>query len=154
MKFNEILLEIIKMKNLLTIFLLIIVQFAFGQSGSIQGTVTDEEGDSLMFANITLRKNDVINLKIQTDENGFYRFDHLEAGNYILEIKYVGYLTRKIVAVKVNENSTEFINLNLYLSLDFIPFFEIKFQPKYNPWNFTQSTTFSADEIQRSPIKN
>ena len=74
------------MKNLLTIFLLIFVQFVFGQSGSIQGTVTGEDGDTLMFVNITLKKNDVVISKIQTDMNGNYSLHHLDAGIYPIVI--------------------------------------------------------------------
>lgn len=142
------------MKNLLTIFLLIIVQFAFGQSGSIQGTVTGEDGDTLMFATITLKKNDVVISKIQTDMNGNYSFYHLDAGIYEVSISYVGYQIWNIVKINLSEHQTQLVNT--VLSLNTCCFCDIKIeqQVNINPYNLTQSTTFSADEIGRSPHKN
>lgn len=143
------------MKNLLTIFLLIIVQFAFGQSGSIQGTVTNEEGDSLMFAIVKITKNDVLVFETQTDINGNYSFNNLEAGIYEGSISYVGYNLWTIVEINISEYQTQFVNVTLHY--DNCCFCEVRIkqqQVNINPWNFTQSTTFSTDEIQRNPIKN
>lgn len=143
------------MKNLLTILLLFLVHFVNGQSGSIQGTVTDEDNKPAMFANITLEKNDIIVCQVQTDINGNYAFHHLESGLYKVVIYYVGYNPWNITEINISNNKTQFINTalkqwNCCFCETNIPHKE----SSKNTWDLTQGTTFSSDKIQRSPHKN
>lgn len=140
------------MKNLLTILLLFLVHFVNGQSGSIQGTVTEEDNKPVMFANITLEKNDVMVFQTQTDIDGNYAFHHLESGTYNVIISYVGFAAKRFVNVMILDNQKVELNTNLYH--DCYPIDIPYTQPKNNPWDLIQGATFSNDDIQRSPHKN
>lgn len=140
------------MKNLLTIFLLIIVQFAFGQSGSIQGKIISYHGDTVTFATVEIIKNDVLIFTTQTDISGNYSFNNLGAGIYNIETSYVGYATTRVKDIILSEYQEKQLNIRLYNECFMVEFFHK--ERLINPWNFTQSTTFSAKEIERMPIKN
>lgn len=143
------------MKNLLTIFLLIIVQFAFGQSGSIQGVVIDNEtNEPLMFATVAIIQNGKLIRGVQTDFDGKYQFDSLIVGTYDIEVRYVGYEKTEVKKIKVVSSETTLMNLTLKNALDCCCI-KIETRPVLiNFWDLTQGTTFSADEIGRSPHKN
>ena len=90
------------MKNvLLTLFLLVAcIHGAFAQT-ALYGTVTDDTGESVIFASIVLYKNDILIDGRETDFDGHYRFDSLDAGTYEVEASYVGYETKRIKDVNV-----------------------------------------------------
>jgi outer membrane receptor protein involved in Fe transport len=68
---------------------------------TINGTITDEEtGKGISFANISINQN----RGTVSDENGKYTFENIKAGDYVLQISYVGYESlRKKINVKENE---------------------------------------------------
>ena len=73
---------------------------AFAQT-TLHGTVTDEKGEPVIFASIALYKNDLLIDGRETDFDGNYRFDSLDAGTYEVEASYVGFETKRIKDVKV-----------------------------------------------------
>jgi hypothetical protein len=67
------------------------VSLGFAQSGSIQGTVTDNDsGEPLPATNIYLAE---LQRGASTDANGEYSIDNLPAGTYTLRVTYIGYST-------------------------------------------------------------
>ena len=77
-------------KLLLTgIFLLSFCLYAFAQSGTITGTITDAEtGEPVISANIFIPS---IERGAATDVDGEFTIDNVQTGTYTLRITYVGY---------------------------------------------------------------
>ena len=68
------------------------------ENGSISGSVLDQtNGDPLAFASILLKNKEghVLTGTI-TDGNGVFQFTELTAGEYLLEIEFIGYTTQQI----------------------------------------------------------
>jgi len=81
--------------RLFTIMSLLFGVFAYAQTGSISGTVTDAAtGEPLLGTNIVVRGT---NTGATTNENGYYKLE-LEPENYTIEVFFMGYetLTRDI----------------------------------------------------------
>lgn len=68
----------------------------------VSGQVTEDSGQSIPFATVSLEKTDFI---IMSDENGKYNFKNVKAGNYILKVSAIGFTTsKKHIEVKgINE---------------------------------------------------
>ncbi|MUP44575.1 TonB-dependent receptor [Gramella sp. BOM4] len=81
--------------KILTMLGLLFSVFAFAQTGTLSGTVIDAAtGEPLLGTNIIVRGT---NTGATTNENGYYELD-LEAGDYTIDIYFIGYetLTRDI----------------------------------------------------------
>lgn len=77
------------MKRTLLFFLsLFLMQAAFAQSGTIQGTITDEIGLGLPGANIYIAS---LERGAVTDLNGDFQFVDVAPGTYEMEITFLGY---------------------------------------------------------------
>lgn len=86
-----------------SLILLLISISAFAQSGSVKGTVTDDEtGESLVGVNILIKgtSNGTI-----TDETGQFLLEGISSGPQVLVISYIGYATKEI-SVNVTANQT------------------------------------------------
>ena len=71
---------------------------AFAQKGtSITGTVTDELGDPMPIATVTVTENGKLVKGVNTDINGDFSIEINAAnGDYILSVTFIGYKTEKI----------------------------------------------------------
>ena len=91
------------MKNLFFLLVTLTSLNLFSQNnGSIKGNVIDMEanGEPLLFADVTLKGTD---LKTRTNFNGNFEITNVDAGKYVLEIRFLGFETLKM-PVEVNEN--------------------------------------------------
>ncbi len=70
------------------LFVAFFANMAFAQTGSITGTVTNEEGEPVPTANVLLVE---AGLGDATNLEGEYSIDNVEAGTYTLRITFVGY---------------------------------------------------------------
>ena len=79
------------MKNLSLSFLLLFLYF--NASGtSVQGTLQDMDGSPLHFANVLLYDSDSTLVKLEyTAEDGSFNFQQVSAGDYWIQISYIGY---------------------------------------------------------------
>ncbi len=73
------------------IFFLFVSALALAQSSTLKGIVKDTTGKMLPYATVILQKNGTEIGATQTDESGTYSFKALNAGNYDVEVSYVGY---------------------------------------------------------------
>lgn len=75
----------------LSLFLLLLTRFtASAQSDfSISGRVTNEKGNPLKGATVFIANSQRITA---CNDQGYFRFDHLDAGNYQLNVTMIGYL--------------------------------------------------------------
>jgi iron complex outermembrane recepter protein len=95
--------------NIIFPFLFLSV-FSFGQSGVIHGKVIDaKSGKNLPFATVLIKDEFTGTF---TDKNGNYRLPGLAAGEYLLEVSYLGYERQTRLAV-VGGNDTLVIGFGL-----------------------------------------
>ena len=91
------------MKSTLVLFLLFLSATIFAQEGSLKGVLLDGEFDNepLVFATVTIQGT---GLTVNTDEKGEYYLE-IESGTYTLVFDFVGYESKKIKNVVVEEKS-------------------------------------------------
>jgi hypothetical protein len=95
------------MKSITTCFFVLIlgISNSFSQY-SISGKISDEQKQSLPFANIVIQKiGSLQNIKgTVSGDNGDYLLENISLGNYIIEISMLGYKTQKINEIQINSN--------------------------------------------------
>lgn len=96
--------------NLSVFFTLFFIGSLFAQNGIIRGNVFDKDtGEPILYGTIRLGGTD---RGTNTDENGFYTFSNVEAGEYNLIVTYVGYDSISVpVTLAPNKIVTKQINL-------------------------------------------
>ncbi|WP_165041619.1 TonB-dependent receptor [Dysgonomonas sp. ZJ709] len=101
---------------LLTLIILFSVQFAFAQS-KISGTAVDLSTSSpIEFTNIALLHKDSTFVKgIASDEKGYFVFDNIPDGDYLLTASYVGY-EKKCIPVSKSGKDINVGNVTLQTS--------------------------------------
>jgi outer membrane receptor protein involved in Fe transport len=127
----------------------------FAQSStSLQGTVTDEKGEPVMFANVALKKNGTLVTGAQTDFDGKYSFNDIEAGTYDVEVSYVGYQTKTTADVVVLAGRTLTFNVSISQGIDIEEVVVIWVRPLVEQDNTTQGTVVTAKDIDKLAVKN
>ena len=150
-----------RLKSTLYLFLFIIFscysQGIFSQS--IKGRVTTSSGNPLQKATVSLKGQ---GFKTITNVNGEYEINNIKAGNYILEISFVSYLTEKkqvevkegqvsTVNILLSEKSTELQNVSIFGKMNK----EQETSSRSSEKNANNITNIiSAAAMQRSPDVN
>lgn len=96
--------------------LLVSAALAFGQTsrGTVSGTVTDPAGAVVAGATVTLTSTDTSNARTATtNDEGFYRFDAVDLGNYSVGVAATGFGTLTKTNIVVNANQTSVIDASL-----------------------------------------
>jgi TonB-dependent receptor len=149
-------------KAIFTILFVIIGATAFAQTtGKISGTVADKKtGETLIGVSVKLSGTPKA---IGTDVDGKYAIGGLIPGNYILEVSYVGYATKKITEIEVKAGETTSLNIILEEAGNLLNQVTITASYKQESVNalYAQqknssviSDGISSDQIKRSPDKN
>lgn len=101
------------MRKLFTLLLslLAIAQFhaQVGQ-GALKGTVTDESGTGVPFANIALKMNQNLASGTATDFDGNFEMKPIPPGTYTVEITSLGYAPVQITNVRISSDKTTFLD--------------------------------------------
>ena len=96
------------MKAINTVLFVLLCLIGYSQGSSIKGQLIDNEGQALMFANVSLYTlQDSSLYKVETsDEAGVFRLRGINAGEYYLHTSYVGSQDLYIpdIALKNNED--------------------------------------------------
>ncbi len=129
---------------------------AFGQSSqSLQGTVTDAEtGEPLMFATVALKKGGTPITGTQTDFDGKYSFNGIDAGTYDVEVSYVGYSTAAITDVVVYSGKAITVNIQMSQGVQLDVIEVVYTVPLVEQDNTSQGATVTAAEIGKLASKN
>lgn len=110
------------MKHIVMGVFVLITSFAYAQTGSIQGTVLDDEsGEPLIGANALIKGSTTGTI---TDIEGHFTIQNVEAGSQTLVITYVGYVSKE-VPVQVTDGSTRNVG-NIRLALDAVGLNEVE----------------------------
>jgi outer membrane receptor protein involved in Fe transport len=142
--------------TLLFFIMLVSAVTAFGQtsSQSLQGTVTDETGEVVMFANVALYKNGALITGTQTDFDGKYSFNDIDAGTYDIVVSYVGYSNKRIADVVVFAGKSITLNVEISQGIE-LDVIEVVYQvPLVEQDNTTQGTVVTSKEIDKLASKN
>lgn len=96
---------------LLLLFFLPVISFAQNAT-TISGIVTDEKSEPMAGATVTAEKGSFRKM-VQTDANGRFRFDNLDAGAYRLTITFIGYAQQVISDVRGESLGAEGLRVTL-----------------------------------------
>ncbi|MEM6963427.1 MAG: TonB-dependent receptor [Bacteroidota bacterium] len=89
-------------KILVPVLLLAFTLAAYGQNATLAGKVNDLSGEPLGFASIVLEGT---TSGTTADENGVFIIENVIAGNYIVTVKFLGYLTQSVeITLKEGES--------------------------------------------------
>jgi hypothetical protein len=76
---------------ILSFALILLSAMSFAQSGTIRGFVYDEKtGEPVIFTNVILKGT---SYGSTTDQNGYYSISQVPAGDYVIQVSYLGYET-------------------------------------------------------------
>ncbi|MFZ9611986.1 MAG: TonB-dependent receptor domain-containing protein [Crocinitomicaceae bacterium] len=85
--------------------------FSFAQSGSISGTVKDKSnGSGLESAKVMLMG---VNKMALTNDKGEFSFPNVEAGTYMLEVRFMGYVSLKKENILVEKGQNTSIEIEM-----------------------------------------
>jgi hypothetical protein len=99
------------MKFFYTFIILILSNSFFGQNCTISGSVIDDSnGRTLPGVNVIIKE---LKLSISTDSEGKFVFRNIAAGNYEVELSYIGYTSKTISEVITTNNETTYLNISL-----------------------------------------
>ncbi|MBR9831587.1 TonB-dependent receptor [bacterium] len=101
--------------HLIFLFAIIPLQQAFGQLGTISGTVFQENGEVVPFANVYLSNT---NWGAASDENGQFKINNIPPGEYQIHAQFIGF-SRQSKSIALSENQNLTVNFELqYSNLD------------------------------------
>jgi Ca-activated chloride channel family protein len=86
---------------------------AFSQS-ILQGRVSDNDSNEpIPFANVLVLQGDKAVAGAATDVDGYYTIKPINAGKYSVKVMYVGYQTKMIFGVNVNDKDTMVLDIKM-----------------------------------------
>jgi len=96
--------------SLILTFLFISILSA-GETGKLAGKVTDDKGNPIPFANITIMDGETLVVGMMTKENGSYFIINVTPGVYDVFCMRGGFRTQKIPGVKISLDITAMLNI-------------------------------------------
>jgi len=94
------------MIRIITFIMLIFLKFTFSFSqNSIEGHIKDAEKLSLPFANIVLYENEKPVTGVVSNDEGFYIFDNIANGTYLIKVSMLGLKTIKSESFQLSEDN-------------------------------------------------
>jgi len=98
-------------KLYLIIALFFISTYSFSQSGIITGKITDASNNQVLIGATVSVKNS--KAKTLSDVDGVYRIGNLTAGEYTLEVTYIGFSPKEISGITIENNKVLSLNITL-----------------------------------------
>ncbi|CAG1771801.1 partial Protein oar, partial [uncultured bacterium] len=147
-----------RVRTLFTLLFLVLLLTAFFHQGLAQtagklaGTVTDETGEPLIFANILI---DGTTMGAATDVEGHYIILNVRPGVYTLRFQFIGYTTKIVENVRVSGDQTK--TLDVVLTKEVIKGEEVIVVAKKTLVEFNQTSSVSSvnkDDIKSLPVQN
>ncbi len=124
---------------------------------SLQGKVTDENGEPLLFANVVLKKNGNFVTGTETDLDGNYSIGNIDPGTYEVEVSYLGYPTQRITGVVVYNGKANRLDITMSseggIVLEEVVVKEYKV-PLIEQDNTSTGGTLTSEQIEKLPTRN
>lgn len=96
--------------GLIGLLIIVFVNVAFAQKGTITGEITDSESnEKIPFASIALYQQDYSNTQngVVSDENGNFKLSKIPYGNYNLIVSFMGYDTDTLGSITVTQHNAD-----------------------------------------------
>lgn len=93
------------------VFLFLLNTMAFSQTGTLNGTITDNTQTALTGVNVSLQN---LSKGAQTDDQGYFEITNIPSGDYILSISYLGFKNRTIPVSIVANQTLELNEITLF----------------------------------------
>jgi len=130
---------------------------AFGQTGTVSGTVFDERKEPIIGAFVQVFQSGTARGGDQTDVDGKYTIKPLQPGtNYEIHVKFSTYRSIVLKNVKVTPDQTTYQNFNMEINtreIDEVVIKEYKV-PLINRGEPGSTTTYDAKQIAKIPTRN
>jgi len=143
-------------RYLLLFFALLVAGATATAQTALQGKVTDDTGEPIIFGSVALYQNGVLETGTETDFDGNYSFTNLDPGTYDVKVTYVGYSPQEIRGVKVFAGKANKLDVEITsdaVNLDEVVVVDYKV-PLVEQDNTTQGTTITSDQIKNLPTRN
>jgi hypothetical protein len=123
--------------------------------GTIKGKITDDGGEPVPFANVTLYNGSDQILGTTTDFDGEYVLKPIPPGAYDLQVSYVGYQTKRITDVIVNSDKITKQDLAISQGIELKEVEVIAFnKPLIEIDKTTSEQTMTREEIEKMAIRS
>jgi len=145
-------------KLLLTLAVVVGFTFALkaqvGQ-GTIIGTITDEAGEPIPFANVTLMSGSNQILGTTTDFDGKFNLKPIPPGTYDLQVSYVGYQTKRIAGITASSDriTKQDVSITEGVALQEVEIVSYS-KPLIELDNTTTGETKTREEIGRMAVRS
>lgn len=90
---------------------------AFSQSAEISGRVTNEEGEGVPFANVSLKSDGEIVRVVPTDMDGYYVMKPVTPGEYSLSISTIEYSDMNYEEIVVSNGQIRTLNVKMGIAM-------------------------------------
>lgn len=137
---------------LLTAIVLAGFSFAFAQSGTLKGKITDSKTkEAISFANVVLEIGGKMVGGATTDIDGNFTIKPIPPGKYDLKSTYVGYKPVMIKGIVISADKIAFQNLDLESSVEILTVFDVKEYkvPLIQQDQTSSGQTMTSDEISK-----
>lgn len=122
-------------------------------TGTLQGKLTDAStGEPLPFVNIVLQKGDQQVAGGATDFDGKYTIKPINPGVYDVLVSYVGYNSKKIEGVKINNAKITFLDIALESGIKLDEFEVVEYEvPLIDKDGGSSGQTVTREDISKMP---
>ena len=140
------------MKRILCIISLLTLMInAFGQSGEIYGTVTDETNNTFAGVVIKVTQGGIVKGGSVSEDDGTYSVKPLQPGKYDLEFSSTGYSTKKIANIIINSGASVKINCKMVANSKGLKEVSVV---AYKEPVVSKNRVMSSSTIERAPTRN
>lgn len=124
------------MKKTLLLMMISLLSLGVFAQGTLEGNLKDEEGKPLALANVVLRQNnEIVNVK-SSNFDGYYFFDNLKEGEYVLTVEYQGKVS-ETKTIKIKDRETFPYNLAMNTATEVGPIILIAYKTLFNKFEPT-----------------
>ena len=127
-------------------------------AGRLKGTITDETGESVPFANVVLKKGDENVAGCSSDFDGNYDINPIQPGTYDLEVSCIGYNRFMLKNIVIPRNRITFYDVkmtsgNIHLNevVCMVVDYEI---PLISKDNTHSEASITSEEIGKLPVRS
>ena len=122
---------------------------------SLEGKVTDDNGEPVLFGNVAIFLNDVLVTGTQTDFDGNYSINNIDPGTYDVQASQVGLQTKRISDVVIIANKANRLNIELTsgVTLEEVVVVDYKV-PLIEQDNTSTGAIRTAEQIKNLPVKD
>lgn len=127
--------------------------FAYSQSGTIKGVVTDQTGEPLAYTNIYLKLEDKVVNYAMADAKGEYQLFGIQPGTYDIEAnaEMTCKKTMKKTGLVVKVDNVQFVDFKINCATD-LDVVEVTWEPPvFDKDNLTASARLSGDAVRKTP---